>query len=82
MPQATLTSKGRITIPKRVREALKLDVGGKVESLVLEDRDVLLHPVAEVVDDVFGKLHKLGRPSVSVARMDEAIRTRIRADKA
>jgi antitoxin PrlF len=81
MPQATLTSKGQITIPKTVREALKLDVGGKVEFFVLEDGDVLLHPVTKAVDDVFGRLHQPGRPSVTVAEMDEGIRTKVRADK-
>lgn len=81
MPQATLTSKGQITIPKAVRDALKLDVGGKVEFLVLQDGDVLLHPVRKTVDDVFGRLHQPGRASVSVAEMDEGIRKKVRADK-
>jgi AbrB family looped-hinge helix DNA binding protein len=34
MPQATLTSKGQITIPKTIRDALRLDIGGKVEFLI------------------------------------------------
>jgi antitoxin PrlF len=80
MPQATLTSKGQITVPKTVREALRLDAGKKVEFLVLQDGDVLLHPVTKTVDDVFGRLHKPGRPSVSVTKMDEGIRTKVRAN--
>ena len=81
MPQATLTSKGQITIPKMVRDALKLDVGGKVEFLVLQDGDVLLHPVAKGVDDIFGRLYKPGQGSVSFAEMDEGIRRKVRTDK-
>ena len=57
MAQAIVTSKGQITIPKTVREALKLDVGAKVEFLVLQDGDALLHPVTKTIDDVFGRLH-------------------------
>lgn len=31
MPIATLTSKGRITLPQAVRRALRLEAGGKVD---------------------------------------------------
>jgi antitoxin PrlF len=82
MPHATLTSKGQITIPKTVREALRLDTGGKVEFLVLQDGDVLLHPITKTVDDVFGRLFKPGRPAISVAEMDEGIRARVRVNEA
>jgi AbrB family looped-hinge helix DNA binding protein len=81
MPQATMTSKGQITIPKTIREALKIDVGGKLEFLVLKDGDVLLHPVTKSVDHVFGRLHQPGRPAVSVAKMNEGIRTKVRSKK-
>ena len=82
MTQAMVTSKGQITIPKTVREALKLDVGAKVEFLVLQDGDALLHPVTKTADNVFGILHQPGRKSISVAEMDESIRTKVRAKKA
>jgi AbrB family looped-hinge helix DNA binding protein len=82
MPQATLTSKGQITIPKTIRDALRLDAGGKVEFLVLQDGDVLLHPITKTADDVFGRLYQPGRPSISVAEMDEGIRTKVRVNKA
>jgi AbrB family looped-hinge helix DNA binding protein len=82
MPQAIVTSKGQITIPKIVRDALGLDVGAKVEFLVLQDGDALLHPVTKTVDNVFGILHQPGRKSISVAEMDESIRTKVRAKKA
>lgn len=81
MPQATLTSKGQITIPKSVRDILKLNVGGKVDFFVLQDGRVLLHPIANTVDDIFGKLHHPGRKPTSITEMDEGIRRKIRAAK-
>jgi antitoxin PrlF len=82
MPQDIVTSKGQITIPKTVRAALGLDVGAKVEFLILQDGDALLHPVTKTVDNVFGILHQPGRSSISVAEMDEGVRTKVRAKKA
>lgn len=81
MPQATLTSKGQITIPKTVRDILKLDAGGKVDFLVLENGSVLLHPIAKTVDDIFGRLHHPLRKAVSIHEMDDGIRKKVRAQK-
>ena len=44
MSTATITSKGQITIPKTVREALDLDAGDQVVFVVDGER-VSLHPV-------------------------------------
>ena len=40
---ATLTSKGRVTIPKRIRDALHLQPGAAVEFSVNVNGDVVLH---------------------------------------
>ena len=45
MSTATITAKGQITIPKRVRDALGLRVGDQVVFL-LEDGKAYLHPVS------------------------------------
>lgn len=39
----TLTSKGQVTIPKQVRDALDLTPGSEVEFAVNADGDVVLH---------------------------------------
>lgn len=39
----TLTSKGQVTIPKRVRDALKLTPGARVEFAVNREGEVVLH---------------------------------------
>ena len=40
----TLTSKGQVTIPKRIRDALQLLPGTSVEFSVNADGEVVLHP--------------------------------------
>jgi AbrB family looped-hinge helix DNA binding protein len=40
----TLTSKGQVTIPKRIRDALHLLPGAAVEFSVNADGEVVLHP--------------------------------------
>ncbi len=80
MALATLTSKGQITIPKTVRDSLRLHAGDKVEFVITESREALLRPVTKKVDDVFGRLHKLGRKPISVEKMDAGIRQKMQAN--
>ena len=44
MSTATITSKGQLTIPKRVREAMNLNEGDQVV-VVVEDERIALYPV-------------------------------------
>ncbi|MDF1593787.1 MAG: AbrB/MazE/SpoVT family DNA-binding domain-containing protein [Desulfobacterales bacterium] len=78
MSLATLTSKGQVTIPKTIRDSLRLHAGDKVEFVLTERNEALLIPITKKVDDVFGRLHKTGRKPVSVDKMDEGIRQRMR----
>lgn len=78
MPLATLTTKGQVTIPKNVRELLKLHTGDKIEIIVTGDREAVIRPVSKKVDDLFCKLHRPGRKAVSIEAIDEAIRNRMK----
>jgi len=78
MALATLTTKGQVTIPKIIRESLKLNTGDKIEIIVTEKREAIIRPVSKKVDDIFCKLHKSGRKAVSLEAMDYAIRNRMR----
>jgi len=78
MSLATLTSKGQVTIPKIIRDSLRLHAGDKVEFVITEGNEALLRPITKKVDDVFGRLHKAGRKPVSVDKLDEGIRQRMR----
>ena len=78
MVTATLTSKGQITIPKAVREALHLHSGDIVAFIVHGDEEAVLKPMTKSVDEVFGRLHTPGQPRKSIEQMKEAVTERMR----
>ena len=73
MTTATLTSKGQITIPKPIRDALGLHTGQTV-SFVLADRNaVVMQPLNTDVRRLAGMFHRPGRPVITDAAMRRAI---------
>ncbi len=78
MALATLTTKGQVTIPKVIRDSLKLNTGDKIEIIVTDEGEAILRPVSKKVDDIFCKLHKPGAKPVSVETMADAIRNRMK----
>ena len=70
MIESTITSKGRTTLPKAVREALSLQAGDRVRYIVLDD-EVMILPVRPT-SRLFGKLKYVG-PPVTLEDMDRAI---------
>jgi AbrB family looped-hinge helix DNA binding protein len=79
MMTTTLTSKGQITIPKAVRDALHLACGDRVEFHVQNDSEALVRAVNTSVDQMFGRLRRPGQKAMSVAAMDQALRRRTQA---
>lgn len=78
MTTARLTSKGQITIPKVVRDALHLCTGDRIDFVLHDENRATLEPVTKTVDDVFGKLHRPGQAYRSVAEMNAAVAERMR----
>ena len=74
MSQARLSSRGRLVIPKAVRERLGLHAGDRVEFVLLDSGDVLLSRAAEDVLSLKGCLRPSASAPVSLARMERAIR--------
>jgi len=73
MPTATLTSKGQITLPKQVRELLRVSTGDTVEFVIGPDSEVRVRAGDVDVSDLKGLLHRPGRRPVSLDQMDAAI---------
>ena len=73
MPMATVTSKGQITLPKAVRERLRIDTGDRVDFLVNEQGDVVLRPFGSDVKELRGLLQSRRKRPVSVEDMNKAI---------
>ena len=72
MPIATLTSKGQITLPISVRNALGLSAGAQVDFLPVDGSFVLV-PVRSDVASLKGRFAGRVRKPVSVEAMNEAI---------
>ncbi len=75
MALSTVTAKGQMTIPKRVRERLGLKPGDRVEFISREDGTALLVPATSHVADLKGCLSPPKHP-VSLDDMERAIRRR------
>lgn len=77
MPEATLTSKGQITLPKEIREALSLHTGDRV-SFILEEsgqvRQARIMPSILPVQELKGILKPARKKPVSLEEMSRAIK--------
>lgn len=81
MPTATLTSKGQLTLPKRVRERLGLHRGDRIEFLIEEDGTVRLRPLALSVRELAGILSVPRHGATTLEEMDEGIATVLAEDE-
>ncbi|MBI1736074.1 MAG: type II toxin-antitoxin system PrlF family antitoxin [Candidatus Rokubacteria bacterium] len=78
MPATTLTSKGQVTIPKLVRDFLRIKPGDRLDFVIEDDGRVVVRPGTGRAEELKGLLYRPGRRPVSVAEMDAAIRSRHR----
>jgi AbrB family looped-hinge helix DNA binding protein len=72
MTTTTLSSKGQITIPKRIRDLYHLETGDKIEFLEDDRGVVTIWPVTENVTKLKGMIAKPKKP-VSIEEMNRAI---------
>ena len=75
MATATITSKGQTTIPKPVRDRLRLKAGDRVEFVLQDDDTALMVPASVRLADLEGVLPPPEKP-VSLDAMARAIRRR------
>ncbi len=73
--EATLTSKGQITIPKAVRDTLKLHPGDRLEFLVDADGSVRIVPATRPVTELKALLPRPAR-TLSLEEIDAVIAER------
>ena len=73
MPDATLTSKGQTTVPREIRDRLKLEPGDLLHFTLLPNGTVLLRAKKRTVAELGGLLHDPGRKPVTVERMNGVI---------
>jgi antitoxin PrlF len=63
---ATLTSKGQVTIPKAIRDGLGMKAGDRMTFTLMPDGIVVLRVKNKRVSDLGGILHKKGRRALPV----------------
>ena len=66
---ATMTSKGKTTIPKKIRDALQMKAGDRITFTLMPDGVVLMRVKNRNVMDVAGKLHKPGRKALPIEQL-------------
>lgn len=73
MASATITSKGQITIPAQVRNALGLDAGDRVEFVETGERQFAIVPATGSVRELKGLFRVRQKKPVTLEEMDLAI---------
>ena len=77
MITSTISSKGQVTIPKKIMEVLGLGTFDKIVFISLEKGKVMITNKQIPVSDLFGMLkHRKPKQPVSVEKMEAAIRKR------
>lgn len=72
MTAATLTSKGQLTIPKDVRDALGVGPGDRVDFVQMADGNFAVMPATKSIKRLKGIIPKPKAP-VSLKDMDDAV---------
>ncbi len=70
--QATITSKGQVTIPKPIRDALHLSPGDRIEFLTEPDGSIKVVPITTSVTELKGMVPPPPKP-LSLEEMDQAV---------
>jgi antitoxin PrlF len=73
MSVATLTSKGQITLPKDIREHLKVSAGDEISFILGDGGDVRVRPMNKSLWELKGMLKKPGQKPITLAQMKDAI---------
>jgi AbrB family looped-hinge helix DNA binding protein len=73
MSTATMTSKGQITIPKEVRDDLRLVPGSKVMFVKLSPGHYRMVARTGRIDDLAGMLYRPGQRTLTIEEINEGI---------
>ncbi len=70
---STITAKGQTTVPKEIRDRLKLKPGDRIEYVVTDSGDVVLKARNRRMADFAGILGKPPGGPLTIEEMDDAI---------
>ena len=66
---ATLTSKGQTTIPKEIRDSLRMKAGDRMTFTLMPDDTVVMRVKSKNISELAGALHKKGRKPIPVEQL-------------
>ena len=66
----TMTTKGRVTVPREVRDRLGLKSGDKMTFTMLSDGTVVMRPKTRRLAELSGSLTRPGQPKVAIEGMN------------
>lgn len=81
MSQATVTTKGQVTIPKAVRDQLELKEGDRIDFIVNDAGEAVIRRVTRSTEEVKGMLAHRAKPALTVGQMDRAVRQRMKKSR-
>ncbi len=78
MATATVTSKGRVTLPVEIRKALAIEAGDRLEFISIGDGTVMMVTVTKSIANLKGRFARPDKP-VTIKDMNAAIADRTRS---
>ena len=70
---ATVTIKGQVTVPKAIRDQLKIEQGTQLDFKLNDDGSFLVRPLKRSALSIVGLLKRPGRDAVTVGQMNQAV---------
>lgn len=74
----TISSKGQVAIPKEYRERLGLSKGTRIRISLSPDGSLVMKPIKQDINDLFGCLGSTKEGTLTVEDMDKAIEDAMR----
>jgi antitoxin PrlF len=70
---ATVTFKGQVTLPKAIRDQLKIEAGTQLDFKLNDDGSISVRPLKRSALSIVGLLHRPKQRAVPVEQMNQAI---------
>ncbi|WP_234572750.1 AbrB/MazE/SpoVT family DNA-binding domain-containing protein [Rhodohalobacter sp. 614A] len=73
MATATITSKGQVTIPKKIRDKLGLQAGDHLNFDIDSEGKIAIQPEKKDTDTAFGILQRDNQETLTIEEMDSGV---------
>ena len=70
---AMVTFKGQVTVPKAIRDQLKIESGTQLDFKLNDDDSILLRSLKRSALSIVGLLKRPGRAAVTIEQMNQAV---------